>query len=321
MWRWAMAALSNTPDSGRTAPCARQTARVLWPISLQSVQRNAAEAPWRSTEADVDHDKPISTEGPGSWMDDAEGLTSGGLALMTTAIRRAAQSCMRDATGRSRSPKLTGLDPLGRWISCPAAASADQLALLTEKGGTLWLVDTATGKRTAVSGVPVVVSPAKAGLAMSCPPRLRRKPPRLSELRRSAARTAPAARRSAMARCSPQRSGAPRIDGLQGDLAAAAQGRGNGHFSHRIAFGPDGSSISRAIGRNDPGPGIWANSARALRLTDEGNQRQVIRGRSRRAGSPPNSGASASQRAGPDLRPRRPAVGARWARRAATRST
>ena len=98
-----------------------------------------------------------------------------------------------------------------------------KMALVTEKDGKLWLVDTATGKRQAVAGVPAVHVAGQGGLGdvVVHPDFAANRRVYLSFVEKGAGGTA--ARRSATARST--QGERPAADGFKVDLAPDAQGR------------------------------------------------------------------------------------------------
>ena len=98
---------------------------------------------------------------------------------------------------------------------------------------------------------------------------------------------------------------------------------GSGHFSHRIAFAPDGTMFLSSGERQKftPAQDMTGNLGKILHLTDEGPRPPGIRGPTA-AGLPQPTGRIGHRNAlGLVVRARRPPVGVRnGARRAATRS-
>ena len=146
-----------------------------------------------------------------------------------------------------------------------------RMALLTEREGKLWLVDTASGARQEVSGLPkakvagqgglgdVVVHPGFAGNQRVY----------LSFVEAGEGSTSGAALgygRLVLGQ------GAPRIEGFKVIWRQQPKVTGNGHFSHRIAFGPDGFLYLTSGDRQkfDPAQDMGGNLGKVLRLTDEG---------------------------------------------------
>jgi glucose/arabinose dehydrogenase len=145
------------------------------------------------------------------------------------------------------------------------------LALLTEKQGRLWLVDVRNGRRTAVSGVPKVLVAGQGGLGdVAVHPGFAGN------------------RRVYLSYVEPGEDGTSGAVVGYGtlDLANAATAlkdfkiiwrqtpkvTGSGHFSHRIAFGPDGLLYLSSGERQKftPAQDMNVNLGKILRLTDEG---------------------------------------------------
>ncbi len=144
-------------------------------------------------------------------------------------------------------------------------------ALITEKSGQLWLVDTASGKRTAITGVPkvdkggqgglgdVIVHPDYAGNGMIY----------LSWVEAGDRDT----RGAAVGRAKLVLDGATaRLDGLQVIWRQTPKVTGRGHFGHRLAFGPDGMLYITSGERQKftPAQDMRANLGKIIRLTETG---------------------------------------------------
>lgn len=144
------------------------------------------------------------------------------------------------------------------------------MALVSEREGQLWLVDTATGQRQAVTGVPeasvagqgglgdVVVHPGFAGNQRVY----------LSFVEKGEGGSGAVLGYGRLI----LGSGPPRIDGFKIIWRQAPKVEGNGHFSHRIAFGPDGLLYLTSGERQKftPAQDMAGNLGKILRLTDEG---------------------------------------------------
>ena len=147
------------------------------------------------------------------------------------------------------------------------------MALLTEKEGRLWLVDAATGKRTAVAGVPDVRVAGQGGLGdvMPHPDFAGNQRIYLSYVEGGPGGTSGAVlgygtldlRNAASA---------PALRDFKIIWRQQPKVSGNGHFSHRIAFGPDGFLYLSSGDRQkfDPAQDMGMNLGKVLRLTDEG---------------------------------------------------
>ncbi|HET9353938.1 MAG TPA: PQQ-dependent sugar dehydrogenase, partial [Sphingomicrobium sp.] len=119
-------------------------------------------------------------------------------------------------------------------------------ALLTEKDGKLWLVDVTNGKRTAVTGVPEVVNAGQGGLGdvMPHPDFAGDQRVYLSFVEAGPNGTSGAAlgygRLLFTGPAVPGGQVGVSLDGFKVVWRQEPKVSGNGHFSHRIAFGPDG---------------------------------------------------------------------------------
>jgi aldose sugar dehydrogenase len=144
-------------------------------------------------------------------------------------------------------------------------------ALITEKGGKLWFVDTASGKRIAVTGVPkvddggqgglgdVIVHPDFAGNGMIY----------LSWVESGDRNT----RGAVVGRAKLVLDDATaRIDGLQIIWRQEPKVTGRGHFGHRLAFGADGMLYISSGERQKftPAQDMNSNLGKIVRLTDSG---------------------------------------------------
>jgi glucose/arabinose dehydrogenase len=113
-------------------------------------------------------------------------------------------------------------------------------ALLTEREGRLWLVDVGSGKRTAVSGVPSVVVAGQGGLGdvMPHPDFAGNRRIYLSYVEGGPNATSGAALGYGTLDLS--NPAAPALKDFKVIWRQQPKVTGTGHFSHRIAFGPDG---------------------------------------------------------------------------------
>jgi glucose/arabinose dehydrogenase len=146
------------------------------------------------------------------------------------------------------------------------------MALLTEKEGRLWLVDVASGKRTAVSGVPQVVVAGQGGLGdvMPHPDFAGNRRVYLSYVEGGPNGTSGAALGYGTLDLS--NPDAPALKDFKVIWRQQPKVTGTGHFSHRIAFGPDGLLYLSSGERQkfDPAQDMSMNLGKILRLTDEG---------------------------------------------------
>lgn len=146
------------------------------------------------------------------------------------------------------------------------------MALLTEKEGKLWLVDVTTGRHTAVSGVPQVKVAGQGGLGdvMPHPDFAGNQRIYLSYVEGGPGGTSGAALGYGTLDLS--NASAPAIKNFKVIWRQRPKVTGSGHFSHRIAFGPDGflylSSGERQ--KMQPAQEFGGDLGKVLRLTDKG---------------------------------------------------
>lgn len=146
------------------------------------------------------------------------------------------------------------------------------MALLTEKEGKLWLVDVATGKRTEVGGVPTVVVAGQGGLGdvMPHPDFAGNQRVYLSYVEGGSGGTSGAA--LGYGTLDLGNPAAPFLKDFKVIWRQQPKVSGNGHFSHRIAFGPDGFLYLTSGDRQKMAPAqeFGGNLGKVLRLTHEG---------------------------------------------------
>ena len=147
------------------------------------------------------------------------------------------------------------------------------MALVTEKGGSLWLVDVASGKRQQVTGVPAVKAAGQGGLGdvVAHPDFAANQRVYLSYVEAGAGRTSGAVLgygRLVMGQ------GQPRIDGFKVIWRQQPKVTGNGHFSHRIAFAPDRTMFVSSGDRQEMQPAQNRDSdlGKIIHMTDEGQR-------------------------------------------------
>ena len=145
-------------------------------------------------------------------------------------------------------------------------------ALLTEKEGKLWLVDVSNGQRVAVSGVPAVKDAGQGGLGdvMPHPDFAGNQRIYLSFVEPGADGTSGAALGYGALDLSNPAS--PALRDFKVIWRQQPKVTGDGHFSHRIAFGPDGFLYLTSGDRQkmEPAQDFTGDLGKVLRLTHEG---------------------------------------------------
>jgi glucose/arabinose dehydrogenase len=145
-------------------------------------------------------------------------------------------------------------------------------ALVTEKGGKLWLVDVGTGKRQEVAGVPRtlrVEGQGGLGDVVAAPDFAGTERVYLSYVEPDGERSGAvvAVGRLVLGQ------GAPRLEGLQVIWRQQPKVTGAGHFSHRIAFGEDGKLFISSGDRQkfEPAQDMAGNLGKIIRLNPDGS--------------------------------------------------
>jgi aldose sugar dehydrogenase len=144
------------------------------------------------------------------------------------------------------------------------------MALVTEKAGKLFLVDTKTGKATEVAGTPKVAYGGQGGLGDVAihPDFAANQYVYLSWVEADDEKKGAAVGRAKLILSD----GAPKLEGLQVIWRQEPKVSGDGHFGHRIAFGPDGMMYVSSGERQkfDPAQDMSTNLGKVVRLTDTG---------------------------------------------------
>ena len=147
------------------------------------------------------------------------------------------------------------------------------MALVTDKGGQLWLLDSASGQKQAVAGAPQVKAAGQGGLGdvVAHPDFAGNQRVYLSFAEAGPDNTSGAAvgyGRLILGQ------GAPRLDGFKVIWRQEPKVTGNGHFSHRIAFAPDGTMFVSSGDRQKMQPAQDRNSdlGKIIHMTAEGQR-------------------------------------------------
>ena len=145
-------------------------------------------------------------------------------------------------------------------------------ALVTEKGGKLWLVDVTTGQRQEVAGVPAnirVEGQGGLGDVVAAPDFASSQRIYLSYVEPEGDLSGAVVGTGRLL----LGQGAPRLEGFQVIWRQQPKVSGGGHFSHRIAFGPDGKLYISSGERQkfDPAQDPNGNLGRIVRLNLDGS--------------------------------------------------
>ena len=143
-------------------------------------------------------------------------------------------------------------------------------ALLTEKEGNLWLVDTATGGKRKVAGLPRIRVAGQGGLGdvVAHPGFAANRRVYLSFVEAGAGGSGAALGYGTLE----LGKGVPRLSGFRTIWRQSPKVDGDGHFSHRIAFARDGTLFLSSGDRQkgDPAQAPDGNLGKVLHLTAEG---------------------------------------------------
>lgn len=154
------------------------------------------------------------------------------------------------------------------FLPGPGGATSD-MALITEKSGKLKLVDTRTGKATEVTGVPAVSYAGQGGLGdvIVHPDYASNGYVYLSWVEEEKN-----VKGAVVGRAKLVTGDAPRLEAMQVIWRQEPKVTGNGHFGHRLAFGPDGMLYISSGERQkfDPAQDMTGNLGKIVRLTDTG---------------------------------------------------
>ncbi len=153
-------------------------------------------------------------------------------------------------------------------------------ALVSEKSGTLWLVDVATGQKQQVSGVPQVHVAGQGGLGdvVVHPDFAGNQRVYLSYVEAGPGKTSGAVvgygRLLFNSAAAPGAPAGVSLDGLKVIWRQSPKVNGNGHFAHRLAFAPDGTLFVSSGEREkmQPAQDRGGDLGKIIHMTDEGQR-------------------------------------------------
>ncbi|HET7708758.1 MAG TPA: PQQ-dependent sugar dehydrogenase [Sphingomicrobium sp.] len=147
------------------------------------------------------------------------------------------------------------------------------MALVTEKGGKLWLLDSGSGRKQEVAGVPAVLVAGQGGLGDVVPH------PDFAGNQRvylSFVEAGPEGTSGAVIGYGRLIGGAaqPRLDGFKVVWRQEPKVAGNGHFAHRMAFAPDGTLFVSSGDRQkmQPAQDRTSDLGKIIHMSDEGQR-------------------------------------------------
>ncbi len=193
-------------------------------------------------------------------------------------------SCGAAQSGDSARPAATALPfavaEQGTFDSPWALAFVPGTSVLfvTEKPGTMKFVDLPSGRQGTVTGLPAVVNQGQGGLGdvaflpSEAAPTLSRRTIYLTWAEAGEGRNAGAAMGRGTLVC--EEADACRIDGLQVIWRQTPKVGSRGHYSHKIAFSPDGRYLFLSSGERQqgaPAQDLGTNLGKVLRLNLDGS--------------------------------------------------
>jgi glucose/arabinose dehydrogenase len=197
-------------------------------------------------------------------------------AVLLTFIASTACQSQGEAVGRAKPFSTTEIaqfdTPWAIDFLPGSGVRLTKLALVSEKDGRLWLVDTSSGARAQVSGVPAVHVAGQGGLGdvVVHPDFAGNRRVYLSYVEAGDGGTSGAV--LGYGTLDLRDMASPVLRDFRVVWKQRPKVSGNGHFSHRVAFGPDGFLYLTSGDRQkfDPAQAFSGNLGKVLRLTAEG---------------------------------------------------
>ena len=209
------------------------------------------------------------------------------IALILSPLALAAASCGSAQSGDSATPLATAapapspfaIEEKGTFDSpwATAFAPGTQVLFVTEKAGTMKFVDLASGRQGTVTGLPKVLNQGQGGLGdvaflpSESAATLGRRTIYLTWADPGDGTASFAAMGRGTLVC--EQADACRIDNLQRIWRQQPAIRSPGHYSHKIAFSPDGKYLFLSSGermQGDPAQQLDTNLGKVLRLNLDG---------------------------------------------------
>jgi glucose/arabinose dehydrogenase len=196
-------------------------------------------------------------------------------AVLLVSLGAACTSPPADAQGAERPFKTTEVAtfdaPWAMDFLPGSGVPLTNLALVSERGGKLWLLDARTGRKQPVGGLPAVAVAGQGGLGdvVAHPDFAGNQRIYLSFAEPGPDGTSGAAVGYGRLLIG---QGPPRIEGFKVIWRQSPKVSGDGHFAHRIAFAPDGSLFVTSGDRQKmtPAQEMSGNLGKVVHLTAEG---------------------------------------------------
>jgi aldose sugar dehydrogenase len=202
-------------------------------------------------------------------------FTQATLLLVVAACGASPTAPPAQASGGERpftaTPVASFTSPWAMQVLPGSGNALTNLALVSEKEGKLWVVDLRNGQRQPVAGVPNAKVAGQGGLGdvVAHPGFAGNRRVYLSYAEPGPNGTSGAALGYGRLEVG---QGGPRITGFKVIWRQAPKVEGNGHFSHRIAFAPDGTMFVSSGDRQkgEPAQDLAQDPGKILHLTAEG---------------------------------------------------